>query len=490
MVDQVATAQVAAVAVRAHAEGRFAGDRRAHLDRLDAGVLQPGHPLLVEQGVAGDDRILVLAGEEHVLGDHAAQDAVAQRLDHVATFHDRRHGQAGHRAAVGLGDDHVLRHVDQATGQVTGIRGLQRGIGQALSCTVGRDEVLQDVQAFAEVRGDRRLDDRAVGLGHQAAHAGQLADLRLRTTRAGVGHDVDRVHRLLVDGLARGVLHLLGADRVHHRLGHALVGARPDIDDLVVSLAGGDQARLVLLLDFQDLGLGLVQDALLLKRDGHVVDADRHTRTRGVGKAGVHQLVGEHDGVLQPQHAVAGVDQAADVLLGQLDVGQCVRQALRQDFLQQCTADGRVDDRRLAAAFAVFPGHRLGDADLDLGVQLHDAVVIGALDLGDVGEGHALALLADQLAGHVVQAQHDVLRRHDDRLAVGGRQDVVGRHHQRTRFQLGFQRKRHVDGHLVTVEVGVERGADQRVQLDGLALDQHRLERLDAQPVQGRRAVE
>src|SRR5690606_37257102 len=47
-----------------------------------------------------------------------------------------------------------------------------------------------------------------------------------------------------------------------------------------------------------------------------------------------------------------------------------------------------------------------------------------------------------------------------------------------------------VHGHLVTVEVGVERGADQRVQLDGLALDQHRLERLDAQAVQGRRAVQ
>ena len=45
-------------------------------------------------------------------------------------------------------------------------------------------------------------------------------------------------------------------------------------------------------------------------------------------------------------------------------------------------------------------------------------------------------------------------------------------------------------GHLVTVEVGVERGTDQRVQLDGLALHQLRLEGLDAQAVQGRRAVE
>ena len=45
-------------------------------------------------------------------------------------------------------------------------------------------------------------------------------------------------------------------------------------------------------------------------------------------------------------------------------------------------------------------------------------------------------------------------------------------------------------GHLVAVEVGVERRADERVDPDCLAFDQHRLERLDAQPVQRRRAVE
>ena len=57
----------------------------------------------------------------------------------------------------------------------------------------------------------------------------------------------------------------------------------------------------------------------------------------------------------------------------------------------------------------------------------------------------------------------------------------------RTRAQLGLQRKRDVDGHLVAVEVGVEGRADQRVKLDRLALDRHRLERLDAQTVQRRR---
>ena len=41
--------------------------------------------------------------------------------------------------------------------------------------------------------------------------------------------------------------------------------------------------------------------------------------------------------------------------------------------------------------------------------------------------------------------------------------------------------KRHVDGHLVTVEVSVERRTDERMQLNGLALNEHRLKCLDAQ---------
>jgi hypothetical protein len=47
-----------------------------------------------------------------------------------------------------------------------------------------------------------------------------------------------------------------------------------------------------------------------------------------------------------------------------------------------------------------------------------------------------------------------------------------------------------VDRHLVAVEVRVERGADQGVDLDGLTLDQHGLEGLDAEAVEGRSAVQ
>ena len=129
-------------------------------------------------------------------------------------------------------------------------------------------------------------------------------------------------------------------------------------------------------------------------------------------------------------------------------------------------------------------------AALDLGVQRHGIGEQRVFDFADVVEHHALAGFVLAFLAEVIKTQHDVLRRHDDRLAVGGRQDVVGRHHQNARFQLRFERQRNVHGHLVAVEVGIEGGAYQRMKLDRFAFDQHRLERLDAEAMQGRGAVE
>jgi len=47
-----------------------------------------------------------------------------------------------------------------------------------------------------------------------------------------------------------------------------------------------------------------------------------------------------------------------------------------------------------------------------------------------------------------------------------------------------------VHGHLIAVEIRVEGGAHEWVDLDGFAFHQHGLERLDAEPVQGRRPVQ
>ena len=71
-----------------------------------------------------------------------------------------------------------------------------------------------------------------------------------------------------------------------------------------------------------------------------------------------------------------------------------------------------------------------------------------------------------------------------------GREDVVRREHQDLGLDLRLRRERDVDRHLVAVEVGVEGRADERVDLDRLALDEDRLEGLDAEAVERRRPVQ
>ena len=97
---------------------------------------------LVELGVGRDEH---LAGErvDDVLERDAAEDAVAERLDDLAGLFELGDADAVERAAVELGDDGVLRDVDETTREVTGVRRLERGVGEALTRAVRRDEVLE-----------------------------------------------------------------------------------------------------------------------------------------------------------------------------------------------------------------------------------------------------------------------------------------------------------------------------------------------------------
>ncbi|MCG3777388.1 MAG: hypothetical protein JW388_0073 [Nitrospira sp.] len=80
-----------------------------------------------------------------------------------------------------------------------------------------------------------------------------------------------------------------------------------------------------------------------------------------------------------------------------------------------------------------------------------------------------LALAASTLFGEPITAEDHVLRRYRDRLAASRRENIIDRHHQHACLNLRFDRQRHVDRHLVSVEIGVERSANQRMQPNGLA---------------------
>src|SRR6185312_1749260 len=106
-VDEVATAEVAPVALGAEAIASLAGERRAHLDLVDAEALDVVDLVLAEQRAGLEMRGLRLRIDDVRRGD-AAEDALAQRLDDLAAFHQRLHHHAVARAAVVAGDDEVL----------------------------------------------------------------------------------------------------------------------------------------------------------------------------------------------------------------------------------------------------------------------------------------------------------------------------------------------------------------------------------------------
>ena len=107
-----------------------------------------------------------------------------------------------------------------------------------------------------------------------------------------------------------------------------------------------------------------------------------------------------------------------------------------------------------------------------------------------IGKDTPLSLAADRHLGEIIEAEHNVLRRRHDRLTGCRREQVVCRQHEKAAFELRLERKRHVNRHLVAVEVGIERGTDQRMEADCLPFDEHGEKGLDPEAMQRGCAVE
>src|SRR5258706_2094859 len=479
-----AAGKIAPIAFAADAIQQLATQHRAYAHLLNMRGLDSLCTVFGDLAAAFDDD---LAGFRmlDVFGRGAAEDALGKRSHDLPAVDDGLHADAFLGAAVFRGDNAVIRHVDQAPGQITRIGRLQRRVGQALAGAMRRVEIFENGEPFGEVEKDRRLDDFAGRLGHQPAHARQLLHLLLRTASAGTGHHEDGVQ---FHGAARFGIDPGLRDLLHHFRRHLIGTFRPGIHHEIVFLAIGRQPFEELLLELAHTMARLLDQLLLGIGNNHVVLAEGDAGLASLAEAQRHGRVAEQNGLLLPAMTIDLIDDVADLLLAQLPVDELERnQRTARQELGQHHAAGRgfhpPRDRLVVLVDGLV-------ARLDLRMQRDRAGIERVLDLAHVVEHHALAGLVVAFEREVEQPEHDVLRRHDDRLAVGGREDVVGRHHQHARFELGFERQRHVNRHLVAVEVRIECGTDQRMELDRLALDQHRLERLNAEAMQGWGAVE
>ena len=254
--------------------------------------------------------------------------------------------------------------------------------------------------------------------------------------------------------------------------------------------------------------LRLVEQLVLRLRHDDVADRHRRTRLRRVPEA----------------QRLDRVEELRRGGVAELAV------ALRDELLERVLVERRVEERVLPLRRERFVEHdapdrglhaRAVDAHFDPLVQTDQVVVERRDRFGAVFERHvarrAVGLVRTALAvaqhrrrvecvvrqrrlrgplvlvgveREPVQTEDHVLGRDRHRVSERRLQDVVRRQHQDARFRLRTGAQRKVNGHLVAVEVGVVRRADQRVQMDGFAFHQHGLERLDAETVQRRCAVE
>src|SRR5262249_16887922 len=139
-IDGRAAGEITPIALAADPVHGVAGQYRADTHLLHARSLDSLYLRLLEQR-ASLHHNLVARRVAHVFGRGATKDAAFERGDDLPGIDNGAHLDAARGSAILIGDDAVLRHVDQPTGQITGVCGLQRRVSEAFARAMGRVEV-------------------------------------------------------------------------------------------------------------------------------------------------------------------------------------------------------------------------------------------------------------------------------------------------------------------------------------------------------------
>ena len=184
--------QITPVAHRADATLQFTSENGTHDHVFEAGVLEAFGSGFVHQRIA-DHQHLTAVGIQNILGGNASEDSLSKGFNNFTALDQGRDRNPAVCLAVMGQHNHILCNIHETAGQIARVGRLERRVREPFSRSVGRNEILQHAQAFAEIRGDRRFHDLTARLGHEAAHAGKLSNLLQATPRPGVRHGIDRI---------------------------------------------------------------------------------------------------------------------------------------------------------------------------------------------------------------------------------------------------------------------------------------------------------
>ena len=384
--------------------------------------------------------------------------------------------------AVGLPDDQILRDIHHTAGQISGIGCTKGGVGKSLPRSVCRHEILQYVQTLTEIGLNRQLDGVSCRIRHQTAHTGQLFNLLIRTTGSGIRHHVDVV---------------IFIQTVQKVFGQPVVCLLPGLHNLFVALFVRNQTTLVVSRDLIHGFLRLRKKLRLIRRHRHIGNGYRH--------AGPCRCVIAHG--LDMIQNLCGPGRPVNINHLFQNLFQVLFRDHEINFRKKLVAGNRpvhiaqiLRDNLVKEQAPQRRGHRFfngialrvlsGTAHMDLCLILNITVLVSKDRLVQILVGSALSDFTRTHLRQVVDAQNHILGRHRNRSSVRRLQQVIRGQQHKAAFRLGFLRQGQMNSHLVSVEVRVERGADQRMQLDCLALYQNRLKRLNTEPVQRRCPVQ
>ena len=277
--DKLASREIASVAHGANAAAAFTSQHRANLELLHTDALKFRGDLFINELIRFDDFLFLFHRVRNRLATDAADNACGKIDNFLVALVNRAHNDAVYSPAICLVDNHVLRRIDQLAGEITGVRRFERGVSQTLARAVGGDEVLQHAKSLAKVRSDWVLENFTGRLRHQSTHAGELTHLLTITARSGIDHQIHRIQFLAS---------LVVFESPEHDAGNFVSSVRPDVDNLVVTLAVRDNAFAILLLDLPDLLVSIFELSLFLLRNNHVRNSNRET---GLGRFGEPKLL-------------------------------------------------------------------------------------------------------------------------------------------------------------------------------------------------------
>ena len=374
--------------------------------------------------------------------------------------------------AVLFADDDILRDIDETAGEIARVRRAQCRVGKAFARAVRRDEVIGNGKTLTEVRRDRQVDDFTGRVSHQTAHSRELAHLLLIAARAGIRHHEDGIERIHV---------------FHHGVRHVVRRLRPKLDDLLIALVLGDETAPELALHLVDARLCIGDDFLLLRRHDDVGHGDRHARNAGIVVAEIFHMINDLGCLGCTEVVITVCDEFAELFLvhqnAEAPLARLGILTIVAQFLGQNLAENKASERAADKPVAL-------DTHRDLRLQIKALLLISEQSFRRPRKDLALTLCSRLEFGQVIGAEHHVLRRNDDGLAVFGGENVIRCQHEDTRLGLRLCRKRQMNRHLVAVKVGVVRRTCKRMELQRTPLGEHRFKCLNAETVERRSTIE